>query len=272
MAKRQQGKHEEVLLIPFLDILCSLIGILILIIVVLSVAQLQRVNGRKPEEVALSQKLQKLIKEKPPLVRNEAELNKRLKELEKLSAEIETARKKVEELKKRLSNSSEEVAKNRAELEALKKRIAELKQQLEQTEKELATLKEERDKLLAEIEARKKKLEFREPPIVVRQIGSGFSSRSTFFVLADASGITILKDGQKKLVPMAEIQNSPELASHLQVIKSTLGGNLVFLIRKDGAKSYELGAGLAESRYNIPTAKLPLPGQGEVDISQFGTR
>lgn len=272
MAKRQHGKHEEVLLIPFLDILCSLIGILILIIVVLSVAQLQRVNGRKPEEVALSQKLQKLNREKPPLVRTDTELKKRLQDLEKLAVEIDAARKKVEELKRRLANASDEMAKNREQLEALKKRLAELKQQLEQTEKELATLKEERDKLLAEIEARKKKLEFREPPIVVKQVGSGFSTRSTFFVLADASGITILKDGQKRVVPMAEIQSSPELASYLQVIKSTLGGSLVFLIRKDGAKSYELGAGLAESRYSIPTSKLPLPGQGEVDISQFGVR
>jgi hypothetical protein len=30
MAKRRKGNHEEVMLIPFLDILCSLIGILVL--------------------------------------------------------------------------------------------------------------------------------------------------------------------------------------------------------------------------------------------------
>ena len=41
------------MLIPFLDILCSLIGVLVLIIVVLVVAQTQRIRGRTQEEVDL---------------------------------------------------------------------------------------------------------------------------------------------------------------------------------------------------------------------------
>ena len=35
MAKRRHSAKDEILLVPFLDILCSLIGVLILIIVVL---------------------------------------------------------------------------------------------------------------------------------------------------------------------------------------------------------------------------------------------
>ena len=41
-------------MIPFLDILCSLIGVLVLIIVVLVIAQTQRINGRTREDVQLS--------------------------------------------------------------------------------------------------------------------------------------------------------------------------------------------------------------------------
>ena len=37
MVRRNKHKSEELMLIPFLDILCSLIGVLVLIIVVLLV-------------------------------------------------------------------------------------------------------------------------------------------------------------------------------------------------------------------------------------------
>jgi hypothetical protein len=53
MVKRPKHRSDELMLIPFLDILCSLIGVLVLIIVVLVVAQTQRINGRTPEEIEL---------------------------------------------------------------------------------------------------------------------------------------------------------------------------------------------------------------------------
>ena len=58
MVKRHPRRSDEIMLIPFLDILCSLIGVLVLIIVVLVVAQTQKINGRTPEELDRSQDFQ----------------------------------------------------------------------------------------------------------------------------------------------------------------------------------------------------------------------
>ena len=49
MVKRRSHRSDEIMLIPFLDILCSLIGVLVLIIVVLCVAQTQKINDWKVE-------------------------------------------------------------------------------------------------------------------------------------------------------------------------------------------------------------------------------
>ena len=49
-------------MIPFLDILCSLIGVLVLIIVVLVIAQTQRINGRTREDVQRAEEHLRLLK------------------------------------------------------------------------------------------------------------------------------------------------------------------------------------------------------------------
>ena len=44
---------------------------------------------------------------------------------------------------------------------------------------------------------------------------------------------------------------------------------VLFLMRKDGLGSYNRAAGWAESKFNVRTGKVPLVGQGEVDLSRF---
>jgi biopolymer transport protein ExbD len=60
MAKRRHAAKDEILLVPFLDILCSLIGVLILIIVVLCVSQTQQTEGRTEEEIRMAQEAKRL--------------------------------------------------------------------------------------------------------------------------------------------------------------------------------------------------------------------
>ena len=83
MAKRRKGNHEEVMLIPFLDILCSLIGILVLIIVVLCVANTRQTQGRTPDEVARAGKFASLSKELKSL-------DKQIKDLESMKSKLES--------------------------------------------------------------------------------------------------------------------------------------------------------------------------------------
>ncbi len=51
MSRRRKHNSEEILMVPFLDILCSLIGVLVLIIVFLAVSQTTQTEGRTQEEV-----------------------------------------------------------------------------------------------------------------------------------------------------------------------------------------------------------------------------
>ena len=55
----------------------------------------------------------------------------------------------------------------------------------------------------------------------------------------------------------------------LTKIKSTPNSMLIFLIRQDGGSSYNVAAGLAQSKYEILTGKLPIPEAGEIDLGLF---
>jgi len=44
---------------------------------------------------------------------------------------------------------------------------------------------------------------------------------------------------------------------------------ILFLVRTDGMNSYNRGAGWAENQFKIATSKIPIPGQGKVDLSEF---
>ncbi|MFO1530649.1 MAG: hypothetical protein U1F77_13190 [Kiritimatiellia bacterium] len=97
MAKKRPAKHDEVMLIPFLDILCSLIGVLILIIVVLCVAQTQRARGRTKEEIQLSQKYQSLVRQRKDLEKEVERRKANASAAEKLRMEREAREKKLEQ-------------------------------------------------------------------------------------------------------------------------------------------------------------------------------
>ena len=94
MQKRAHKKTEEVLLVPFLDILCSLIGVLVLIIVVLCVAQMQKINAVDPEDVKRAIEAQKIKKQ----MAQDKQVNAAALELQK----------QLEEKKKELQKKKEE--------------------------------------------------------------------------------------------------------------------------------------------------------------------
>jgi hypothetical protein len=44
---------------------------------------------------------------------------------------------------------------------------------------------------------------------------------------------------------------------------------VLFLIRKAGQEAFRWAAASAELKYRLPTGKLPLPNDGEIDLSLF---
>ena len=77
MAKRSSS-GDEVSLFPFLSILACLIGALVIIIVVLVVAQTDRIEGRAPEEIKMAQEVLNIKKELEEREKEKAKLDEKL--------------------------------------------------------------------------------------------------------------------------------------------------------------------------------------------------
>src|SRR3954468_16980734 len=168
MARRRHGKNEELLLIPFLDILCSLIGVLVLIVVVLCVAQSQRAKGRTQEELDRSQKYVDAVKKQKEIDKTKVVLEVNMAKLEELRKEAVEKNERVAKIRKLLS-TSDEVRKSNLELgQNLVKELDNLLLEIDGLTKQEVDLKKETDKLMAEIKARQVPLQKVVPPVVVQ--------------------------------------------------------------------------------------------------------
>lgn len=268
MAKKRHGKHDEIMLIPFLDILCSLIGIMILIVVVICVAQMQKMNGRTKEDVARSQQYQELLRQLKEQEKVAASLKTKMSEAEKRQQELAEKMKRLEELRKLLAQAAD-ADKNREKAEEIRKEIAKLVAQI-------ATITKAIPPIQAEIAALKKRLA--ELPAddkprfaVVRPYGSGTKqNQPLFFVEANGAGIVFHRSKtETSRVPYGAVSTDTDYDAFLKTVKAAGNARLFFLIRKDGWATYLRAAGWAEQEFGLNTGKLPVPGDGVVDLSLF---
>jgi ABC-type multidrug transport system fused ATPase/permease subunit len=273
MAKRHKAKQEELMLIPFLDILCSLIGVLCLIIVALSVAQTMRAKGITVKQFELAEKHQKLRKEEKTLEQQEHELSKELGKIVKEKNEIEAREKEEQELKKVLENSKEISVKNQEEQEKLRRMIEDLKAEIQEARKNSQPLQDEIKRLQETLEARQKgQDEKKSPKLVIKPMGSGLVGNFFFAEAFPNELILHLGPTETKKVSIANIAENPDYKSFVGQIKNVQGAILVFLIRQGGQRSYNSAGGVAETLFKVNTTKLPMPPGGEVDISAFGKK
>jgi small-conductance mechanosensitive channel len=282
MARKREGKHDEVMLIPFLDILCSLIGVLVLIIVVVCVAQTQKVKGRTKEDLALAQRYQSLLAEqreqvkaaetlKEKIAAAEKKLLERAASGQKLQQDLLAKQQKLVELRRRLTLSAEAEQKNKEQAARLQKAVEDLLAQVETLGKELPLQQSELDKLRKLLAERQKKPDEKPPSVVVRPAGSGSGAgRAIFFVEASGGGIVIYKGKNERVrVAQASVGEDKDYNAFLQTVKNTGGASLVFLVRRDGWGAYQRAAGWAEQSFGLSAGKLPIPGDGPIDLSPF---
>ena len=264
------------MLIPFLDILCSLIGILVLIIVVLMVAQMQRVKGRPVEDVERAVEHQKLLKKKEENEKKFAGLDEILSELKKLEEDKKDKDKKAEDLKELLTMSSDKKDKNKKSAEDLNKKIEALKQEIQGFSAEEPGLKKRVEDLLAQIE-KLKPPENKDPKVVVNPGGSGLGAGTQVFFV-DARGENLVyfwnENERYSVAAIPEvIVNDATFNAFLENVKNVPQSKVIFLVRGDGWRSYNMGAGWAQSKYNYKVeqiGKLPVPGLGDLDMKLFG--
>ena len=256
------------MLIPFLDILCSLIGIMILIVVVVCVAQMQKMNGRSKEDVARSQQYQELLRQLKELEKTTASAKAKMTEAEKRQQDLADKQKKLEELRKRLAQAAD-ADKNQEKADQVRKEIQKLLAQI-------ATVTREIPPLQTEIAALKKRLAEQpaddKPRVaVVRPYGSGTKqNQPLFFVEATGAGIVFHKSKTEPVrVTAGAVGTDKDYDAFLKTVKAAANAKLFFLIRKDGWATYLRAAGWAEQEFGLNTGKLPVPGDGVLDLSLF---
>ena len=275
MVRRSHRRSDEIMLIPFLDILCSLIGVLVLIIVVLVVAQTQKINGRTPEELQRAQDFKKLEKQLKENVKINDALRDKVAALEKLKTESKEKEERVAKLRKLLDTSTADRERNQQLSQNMLKELDNLLLELNGFTAQEPTLKKEIADLIAEVKKRQP-VPVKLPPVIVQPGGSGLAKGSkVFFVEASAGKLTYHWDGTAKSVVSAVpdvIAADPTFNSYLKAVLTVPQSKIIFLLRDDGMGAYNLGAGWAQATYGYRVdqiGKLPLPGRGPVDLKMF---
>ncbi|MCU0782373.1 MAG: hypothetical protein MUF04_14935 [Akkermansiaceae bacterium] len=218
-------------LFPFLSILACLIGILTLLIRIVSEVKTHEHRQRDQGELARAERMAALQHELQVVRKESAAMKKALAQRNAAAVELED----LEDKKER---------------PALEQRLAALR---------------------ADLERRKVRPDAKPPPVVIQPGGSGlYRHAKVFFVECDASGLTLLeRNGKKTPVSLAGIATDRNFGAMLNQAKSHPNGYVLFLIRSSGREAWRAAASHAESQYGVVTGKLPVPTNGEIDLSRF---
>ena len=262
MARARNNEGAEVSLFPFLSILACIIGCLTMIIVALSIIQTNK-SGREPEDVT------------------------RAKEYLKVEKEQEEEGKKIDELKQKIDSiilNREELTKKREELKLIELEVVkaenvdelrdELIAELNRLMQQLEDLSTDEVALLAQIEELKKemgdrKLPSDEPAVLVRPSGSGVNLRPYFVEVTNAAVILHLSlDEEPVRIPIATVNADERFLKLVEAVKSNPSSQIIFLIRGDAVSAYNRAKRVADAA-EARNAKLPLVGQGQVDLTMF---
>ena len=271
MARRGQDESASVNLFPFLSILICIIGCLTLIIVVINLIAMSKGEGKTPEEVERAREYMLVKKEKED---QQKELDKLRIDIENLIQEnknIIQDRDKLVLLKEMLDNQ-EEIDQSREELIAKFNLLSRTNKQLVSDE---VVLQEEIKKKEEEIAKRKL------PPVPaalrVRPSGSSSSTKPFFAEVSDTSVyIHRSLSEDPAVIPVASLNQDENFIKLLKEIASANNHRLIFLVRgTDGSVNTLNRARAVVNAFNqsngceIIPGRLPLPGEGRVDLNMF---
>jgi len=259
------------LMVPFLDILCSLIGVLVLIIVFLAVSQTTQTEGRTEEEVNRAIKHRQLSQRQQREAALESEVKPLLVKLASLEEEAEAKEQQAARLRKIVSQAEDSRVLSQNLLKALDNLLLEITGYETQT----IEVKKSIAELMAEI--KKRDLVAKTPgPVLVQPAGAGTEPDSKVFFVEASGGKIVLYWSKTE---MTQVSSAPEViiadASYetfLKKVKEQPKAKIVFLVRDDGLGSYNNAAGWAQQTHAFEpaqVAKLPIPGRGKIDLGMF---
>ncbi len=273
MAKRRHAAKDEILLVPFLDILCSLIGVLILIIVVLCVSQTQQTEGRTEEDVKMAQDAKRMRKEIVERKAQDIVLKEKIATLDAQQKQIDEKNQRFVMLRKLLNTSKDIQEANLKISQQMQKELDDLMLEIEGMKKQQTESQKEIAVLMAEIKKRQVPPDKKIPPVVVQPSGSGMANDTkVFFVEASGGALKILNAWGEdyRLSATAEVVVSDVAYNHfLTEVAKNPKSIVLFLIRDDGQGAFNNGAGRADNEYKVRVGKLPIPGRGVLDLAMF---
>ncbi len=272
VAKRRNNDEGGVSLFPFMSILACLIGILTLMIsVTMQVNQMNK-KGQTEEEMARAVANRDLRKKTEVAMMETADLEAKLKKEKSTAAEMEKLEDRKIVLRDKLDEIRKATSPNNTD-EALQKLVENLKAEISRLKQERPPLQKQLESLQAELRKRK------EPPKVVESViirPGGVGSRAAknlFFVECNSTGIVLMHDDGRSIpVSKAAIPTNAEYGKLLDEVKRTRDSMVLFLIRKSGNESYLWAAGIAETKFEVTTGKLPIPNEGKIDLSLFSQK
>lgn len=259
MARKSNREHLAVSLFPFLSILACVIGVLTLMITALALGQIGE-KAANQAEIDRAEEFVRLQKESAQLSPRVEHMRAALikgKQLETQAQRIAREREELEKQKKQTQMpavSGEELAKQAAALAAANEKMdAELKELLE----DLAPLREEVAKIPDKDEQGR---------ITVRPGGSGTNLKPVFVECAE-TGI-VIHETQAMVVLRAGMETNAGFLAVLDRVSEADDVTIIFLVRPKGIATYNQARLIARTRH-ARNGKLPLPGDGPIDLSLF---
>jgi hypothetical protein len=187
-------------------------------------------------------------------------------ELKRLIAEAEAIRQRLAQARAELARLQKEVAQNKADEKRILDLLGEHKQwreRVELLERELQRLRDEIAKLPPETSQDPTKRTVRVVPL-----GSGKGIRPTF---VECTSTSLIIHPEGTCIFKSDIQDSPEFAKLVRetAAQRAQGKRVILLIRPDGVSTYWLAQQAARSQ-NVVCGALPVPGEGNLDLSFIG--
>lgn len=258
----KQNLDDAVSLFPFLDIMACLIGILVLLITAVVLAQIsqnvEEVAGQRSaaEAQRMAHRYRQLAQQVDADREKLEELQEQLREAEEVKAELEQVLAQLEQLE----TEQEEQIEQQREL------LAEKREELEQLELQIAELREQQSELLAQMA----ELEtVPDPHVRIVPSGTGYHLTPTF-IECTGDSLVVHRDGQLEPVelPVRGLSSNETFLALLERVREQPRGTIVFLLRPDGIATYNTAHNLARRNY-VPNGKLAVAGYGEIDLSLF---
>ena len=251
---RRRDRELASSLFPFLSVLACVIGTLTLLIAALATNQVvEGLQARAPDapappELATQRAVVRALRARFDRARTvEAERAALYAELRTFGIQPAEATSEVEQhIAARLASAS-----GARRLEALRREARELEEALAGMERTLAQPRERDDSR----------------SIRIHPQGRGAALRA-FFVECRAEGVRIYHEGldDSLFLDRKTRHGQSQFEIFLRRVRAIPSHTVVFLIRPDGVETYDW-ANEAATNISVRHAKLPLPGQGEIEFA-----